>query len=119
MKNFLVIALITLTAMHLNAKEKKDRKLAGIGSFNSAIGCGIAVSPTEFIAEYRMYLEDTQLAKNPSINAGIEGTLIFRLKDVKDGNYLKDGARYCIRGNYSIPADGSNGTVESYTIFNQ
>jgi hypothetical protein len=84
---------------------------AGAAAHVNAVACGIAVSETEFIAESRAYSnpEDDQYLSNP----GILGTLLFELTPSPS---LKRGATYCVWGKFIVPADGSEGTLEPYSL---
>ncbi len=84
---------------------------AGAAAHIKAIGCGTAVSETEFVVESRAYPnpDDNQYLSNP----GILGTLLF---EVTPSPAFKRGSKYCVWGHYIVPADGSEGSVDAEQV---
>ncbi|QDK46447.1 hypothetical protein DOM22_15390 [Bdellovibrio sp. ZAP7] len=102
----LIIALVTMTI--------STSAFAAAASHVNAVACGIAVSENEFVAESRAYSNpaNDQYLSNP----GILGTLLFELTKSAKSPVLKRGRQYCVWGKFIVPADGSEGSVEPYSV---
>ncbi|QLY24630.1 hypothetical protein [Bdellovibrio sp. KM01] len=101
--------IMTLVTMAISSSA-----FAGAATHVNAVACGIAVSENEFVAESRAYSNpaDDQYLNNP----GILGTLLFELTKSEKSPVLKRGNQYCVWGKFIVPADGSEGSVEPYSV---
>ncbi len=120
MKAFVLIAMVAMGITTTAKESSVQRKAANASTPSVALACGVATGVSEFIAEYRVYTNPTDLLyKDPSKNAGILGTMRFQINN-PTATGLTIGSRYCVQGTYYVPSNDTNGgTVDTEKIFNQ